>query len=248
MGVARGFRQAVAGDAGQRQFDGCLETHAMADGDVHRLHAGARAHCRPDGLCAIDERRPRSFDVWRFVMLAGEPGLGRPDGGDIQQHPEMAGEAEAARVRDALGVAEDEIGSDLQPGQGRQRSRQLAECKQSGHIGECRRATGHGCLHQLQAWICEHGHRRARHAPSCFVAHVHTCHVPDRRQAVVAFHPLAQFILQHRGLGRRQLPRVFDYRLHGPVARAAPAAAVARKYDWTSEMARQSSMRCRPGF
>jgi hypothetical protein len=90
MGVARGLRQAVAGDAGQREFDGCLETHAMTDGDIDRLHSGARAHDRPDGLCAIDQRRPRAFHVWRFVMMAGEPGLGRPDGGDIQQHPEMA--------------------------------------------------------------------------------------------------------------------------------------------------------------
>ena len=142
MGVARGFRQAVAGDAGQREFDGCLETHAMTDGDIDRLHSGARAHYRPDGLCAIDQRRPRSFHVWRFVMMAGEPGLRGPDGGDIQQHPEMAGEAEAARVRDALAVAEDEIGSDLQPGQGRQHSRQLAESKQSGqHRGM---TSGHG--------------------------------------------------------------------------------------------------------
>lgn len=67
-------------------------------------------------------------------MTAGEPGLGHPDGGDIQQHPEMAGDAEAARVRDALAVAEDEIGSNIQPGQGRQHSRQLAECQQSGHV------------------------------------------------------------------------------------------------------------------
>lgn len=49
MGVARGVRQAVAGDAGQREFDGCLETLAMTDGDVGRLHSGARAHYRPDG-------------------------------------------------------------------------------------------------------------------------------------------------------------------------------------------------------
>ena len=85
MGVARGFRQAVAGDTAQREFDGCLETHAMTDGDVERLHSGARAHYRPDGLCAIDQQRPCPFHVWRFVMMAGEPGLGRPDGGDIQE-------------------------------------------------------------------------------------------------------------------------------------------------------------------
>lgn len=30
MGVARGLRQVVAGDTAQREFDGCLETHAMA--------------------------------------------------------------------------------------------------------------------------------------------------------------------------------------------------------------------------
>ena len=33
VGVARGLRQAVAGDAGQREFDGGLETHAVANGD-----------------------------------------------------------------------------------------------------------------------------------------------------------------------------------------------------------------------
>jgi len=43
MGVARGFRQAAAGDAGQREFDGCVETHAMTDGDVDSLHPVARA-------------------------------------------------------------------------------------------------------------------------------------------------------------------------------------------------------------
>ena len=34
VGVARGLRQAVAGDAGQREFDGGLEAHAVTDGDI----------------------------------------------------------------------------------------------------------------------------------------------------------------------------------------------------------------------
>lgn len=47
VGVAHGLRQAVAGDAGEREFYGGLETHAVTDGDVDRLHAGAGAHYRP---------------------------------------------------------------------------------------------------------------------------------------------------------------------------------------------------------
>lgn len=108
VGVARGLRQAVAGDAGQREFDGGLETHAVANGDSF-TPARVRTTAPMVGT---------SSSTPRWLAMPKRRGFAMP--------------WPSQRMRS---------GVIFWPRQGRQHSRQLAECQQPGHVGECRRAT-----------------------------------------------------------------------------------------------------------
>jgi len=67
-------------------------------------------------------------------VLADEPAAGAADRRDVEAIAQMRGEAEAARVRNAVGVAEDEVGIRAQLLARREQRRQLAEREQSGHV------------------------------------------------------------------------------------------------------------------
>ena len=109
MGLAGGFGDSEAG--GALEGDRCrrCEADAMAGGDVDGAHVGAGAQDRADLLIAVEQRRPRASLAAGFLVGSDEAGLGGADCGRVQQHAEVAGDAEAARVGQALAVAEQQV-------------------------------------------------------------------------------------------------------------------------------------------
>src|SRR5262245_10391004 len=85
------------------------EAHPMADGHVHRPHAGARAQDSADRLAAVAQGHPCAAGGRERRVRAHQTRLRDADGGDVEQHAEVAGQAEAPRMGEAVGVAEDQI-------------------------------------------------------------------------------------------------------------------------------------------
>ena len=82
---------------------------AMADRDVHRLHALARAHDLSDHFARVTQLRMTSSPCTRLAIRPDQPALCAADRGEVQQNAQVTGEPETARVGAALSVAEHEI-------------------------------------------------------------------------------------------------------------------------------------------
>jgi len=83
-------------------------------------------------------------------VLAGEPALGAADGRQVEAVPDVAGEAEAAGVGDALAVAHEHVGPGAQPRAGAEHDRRLAEAEQAGQVGEPDPSRGRDLLDDLE--------------------------------------------------------------------------------------------------
>ena len=94
-----------------------------------------------------------------LVVPADQPRLGDADRGQAGDHAEMRGDAEAARVGDALAVDHQQVGLPVQHRQGRERGRDLAERQVARNVGKAGRQGGQRALHQLEALAVEQGDR-----------------------------------------------------------------------------------------
>ena len=81
----------------------------MPERHEHRPGAGPAAQRGADHLVADRPAASRRRAAARLVEAAGQARLGDADARHVQQPAEMAGEAEAARMREALAVAEQQL-------------------------------------------------------------------------------------------------------------------------------------------
>ena len=150
VGEAGGFRQAVLVEGGLDRGDGGREIDAVADGDEEGAAAGLAAHHGADNLALVLERRPIAGQWPGLGEAAEQARLGDADGRQIQEHAQVAGEAEAPGMGQALAVDHDEIGRLVQHGQGSQGYRDLAEGEKAGAVGEGRGPGGLRALEELK--------------------------------------------------------------------------------------------------
>ena len=224
---ARRLGQAVSRHAGQGPAYRGLEAHAMADRNVQRFHARAGAQHRADQLACIAKGRPCTTAVRGRSMHADEPRLGDADRRTVEQQPDVAGDPEAARVRNALAVVQDQIGRAghlLERGEHRRR---LPEREQPGNVGEPRRHADHGALHQRESREIEHRHRRARDPPVLLESDVDAGDAPHRADPVLAHDASAQRGLKRDRFLGREVPLVETARLHRRARAVQPAAFLA---------------------
>jgi hypothetical protein len=104
VGKARWFWQAVATAAAEHPGLRLVETYFVAGRDVEGADAITRAQDCPNNLARICEGSAAASPRVRLAMLADQPRLCAADCRDVEQQAEVAGEAEAARMRVTLAV------------------------------------------------------------------------------------------------------------------------------------------------
>ncbi|KAG1244473.1 hypothetical protein G6F66_015660 [Rhizopus arrhizus] len=70
----------------------------------------------------------------RFLKAAHQFRLGHADAWQVGDHAQVRGDAQPARMADAVAIDEDQVGRVRQQGQRRQQRRQLAEAEQAGDV------------------------------------------------------------------------------------------------------------------
>ncbi len=131
----------------------------MSDRHIHGLHAAPGSQHRSDHPPAPGQR---NLAAGRFaevsVRLTDQDGFGDADRRQIEQYPQVARHAEAARVADPVPVHQHQVGPLGQLGEGVQQRRRLAEGEQARHVGQGRRpARPHGGDHAQARHRDQHG-------------------------------------------------------------------------------------------
>ena len=136
MGLAQRLGDPIAGRALQGPGDGGSEINAVPHGYVYRLHSGPRSHGGTHRVSLVDQGRASAALRCKGAVLADEDGLGAANGREVKQHAEVAGQAEPARVGQALAVYQEKIGRTGEPGHRGEDGWRLPEREQAGDIGE----------------------------------------------------------------------------------------------------------------
>ncbi len=108
----------------------------MADGDEHGGDAVAGAEDEPDSLASVAEIDSGAGLGRGVGVLAHEAALGDAYRGEVEEEAEVAGDAEAARVGEAVAVDEEEVGGPPQLLEGAGEDGDLAEGEEAGDVGE----------------------------------------------------------------------------------------------------------------
>ena len=108
----------------------------MANGDVDRGDAIAGAEDEADEVGAVGQLGAASDFQRGLFVLTDEAALGDAYGGDVQEEAKVAGEAEAARVGEAVAIDEKEVRRPLQLLEGAGEDWHLAEGEEAGDVGE----------------------------------------------------------------------------------------------------------------
>lgn len=130
------LREAVTGAERQHDRFGLFKRHAVADGNIKGLHAVTRSQDRADALLPVNERRPVAFAGTGFRVSADETALGAADGRDAELDPGVAGQAEPARMRQPVTIADQQVRAERQPPPRLADQRQLAEGEKPRDIRE----------------------------------------------------------------------------------------------------------------
>ena len=136
VGEAGGLGEAVASTEAEDPVGGFVEGDAMADGDVDGGDAVAGAEDEADEVGAVAQLGAASRFGRRDVMTAHEAALGDAYRRDVEEEAEVAGDAEAALVGEAVAVHEEEVRGALQLLEGASEDGDLAEGEEAGDIGE----------------------------------------------------------------------------------------------------------------
>lgn len=142
IGAARGRRQSETLVARENQAKGMFEIDSVPDADEHGGDTVAGAQHRPDHFAAIDERASRAAVAPRLCVLAHETLLRATDGRLVERDAHVAGEPEAARVRDALPVAKHCVVGRPHACDRGQQGGQLAKREKSRYVWEFARTRG----------------------------------------------------------------------------------------------------------
>jgi hypothetical protein len=209
-------RQAQHRPARGRQRD------PVAHGHVHRTDVVPGAQGRADHLPAVAQRHEGATAASRLGVLSHQAALGAAEGGEIEQHAQVACQAEAARMGAAVAVAEEQVGPRTQPGQGLEQRRDLPKRQVAGHVGEARQGPRPGRLHHGQALRLQHHHGGEEHGTAAVVGDVGARHQARLGGLVPGQHARAETLLPGPGLGHREVEGMRDPRAQ---AGAAPEGA-----------------------
>lgn len=155
VGLAGGFRKTVAARAGGYNVDGGGQVNVMPDGDEDGFHAGARAYDCADGLAAVGEVSVAATFACGFGVLPAQPMFGAADGRDIHQQADVAGDPQAAWVRDVVPVEDQQVRRDSELLESIQHRGRFAEAEQAGHVGEVDGAFGDGVFEDVEVGVAE---------------------------------------------------------------------------------------------
>jgi hypothetical protein len=113
-----------------------VEADAVSDGDVYGGDAVAGAEDEADEVGAVAELGAASRFGRRVVVSTHEAALGDAYRRDVEEEAEVAGDAEAALVGEAVAVHEEEVRGALQLLEGAGEDGDLAEGEEAGDVGE----------------------------------------------------------------------------------------------------------------
>jgi len=131
-----GLRQPVAPAHPQYPLGGVLKADAVPDGDVDGGDAVAGAEDEADEVGAVPQLGAASGFRRGLFVAAYEATLGHAYGGDVQEEAQVAGDAEASGVGEAVAVDEEEVRRPLQLLEGAGEDGHLAEGEEAGDVGE----------------------------------------------------------------------------------------------------------------
>ena len=125
----------------------------------------------------------------------------------------MTGDAEAARMGDAVAIAHQDIGRDVEHRQGIQQDRHFAERQQAGDIRKHSGAARHGAGDGDEILHAQNHHRAARDLAAIFERDIEPGDMFQRtpsagRKPVTQFDKCREFFLQRNGLFRGEGPIV----------------------------------------
>src|SRR5690606_16668989 len=115
-----------------------------------------RPHGHADDLVLVDQRRGGAALLAQPAVPADVDGLGAADGGQVEEHAAVAGEAEAAGVRVAVAVDDDDVGLPAEALPRGGDGGQLAEAEQAGDVGERDADGGSRLVHGLHRLRVDH--------------------------------------------------------------------------------------------
>ena len=134
MGQAGGFRQPITATAGEDPADGVVQVYFVAHGYVNGGDFGACAEDRAQVILAIHKGNLRAPMFVECIVLADENRLAAADGGEVHNKAKMAGDAEPARVGDALSVNHDEVRDGVEGLEGLDQNGDFPEGQESGDV------------------------------------------------------------------------------------------------------------------
>ena len=139
-------------------------------------------------------------------MAADEALFCDADGGQAGQHAQVAGDAESARMGQALAVADEQVRQAFEFLQCRENRRRFPKGKQSRHVGKAGRQGDEGLLTEFQPWKSQHHDGGAGEPVIPVETHVDAGHRADRSQPVAGLYQPAQPSLRLAGLGGGYVP------------------------------------------
>ncbi len=145
-----------------------------------------------------------------FPILADQTCLGAAERRQIEEHTEVAGQAEAPRMSSPLTVADDQVRRRLELREGLQQRGDLPEGQISRNVREAGPGPDTGHLHHLEALRIEHHHRGVQIRAAAVEGDVGAGHPSRRPPRVPLDHPTAQMLLECPGLGNGEIPVVAD--------------------------------------
>lgn len=149
-----------------------------------------------------------------FRVVTAQPTFGTSNG-QIDQQANVAGDAQPARVRDAVPIEDQQVRRDSELLESIQHRGRFAEAEQAGHVGEVDGAFGDGVFEDVEVGVVEHHHGCARDAFA--VAGVDAGDGGDGIEGGLADDAWGQFTLQRDGSGWIEIPGMGLFWVYGYV-------------------------------
>ena len=202
VGPTGGFRDAVFRGAGQHYTDGGVDVYAMSDGNENWSRSVSASQCSADNLSLIFQLCVAPCDYVRLFVCARQPGLCATYGRHVEKEAQVAGDAKASRVGDALAVDKQDVRRGVKGLKHGDEDGSLPEGEQSRDIWECHFRVGNTALNGFQIRVAQDDHSSRDPTVRPNTRYIKTCNqlgVPYKR---TDYYPVGKPALNVDGLGR----------------------------------------------
>jgi hypothetical protein len=134
IGEPNRLRNAVERRTVENDSLGGFEVEEMSHADEYGADVVTSPYHAADDLAAIDERNARAAESAGLGVLADEATLRAPDGRHPREQPDMAGDAEAARMGETVAVVQKSVWCMTESPQGGEHRGGLPERQQSWNV------------------------------------------------------------------------------------------------------------------